>query len=797
MCCHGCEAVARTIVDAGYSDFYRRRPAKPFVRAEAVPAFLSVYDNPGVQAKYAEVDPGNRTDGPVKRIPLIIAGITCSACAWLIERRLKETPGIVDVNVNYSTHRAAVSWRPDLLKLSEILVRIQQIGYRAQPYDPAAHEELDRRESRSFLLRIGVAGALGMQVMMIATAMYFGDSGGIEPGYRGLFRWLSLFLTLPIVAYCAFPFFRGALRDLRNATLGMDVPVSLGLAVAFSGSAWATWTGAGSVYYESVAMFVFLLLCARFLEARARHRSVAAIEALSRSLPDLAERRDRKGNWQAVPASELTVGDLVRVRPGNGFPADGIVHEGVTSANESLLSGESIPVEKSTGTRVLAGSVNVEQPVVVRVTHPHSDSVISQIILMTERAQSCKPALARAADRAAAWFIAAVLVVAAAAGAYWLSIGNPNWLAVVVSILVVTCPCALSLATPAALTSAVNALTRQSVVPVSSGALETLARVNTIVLDKTGTLTEGRLSVTDVACLDGVSRDRVLELAAALNRSSRHPVARAICTRWNRSVPEVADPGHDAGGVSGTVDGTRYHIGNARYVAAHVGEVPEAVTAGTCAWLADGARVLARIDLEDRVRPDAPAMLDSLASAGIDVHLYSGDRSPAVGALAGSLGIDQWQGDMTPSGKLSSLRALQEKGRRVAAVGDGTNDAPFLSAADVSISMGGGADLARVSADIVLMTDSLLGIPETLGVARRARSVIRQNLSWAVGYNLLAVPAAALGAVPPWLAAIGMSLSSLLVVSNAMRLNIRRASAPSPVRVKPGCELPGSTIYQH
>jgi P-type Cu2+ transporter len=779
MCCHGCEAVASTIVEAGHDDFYERRSALPLARAEPVPDFVrrvSAYDNPDVEGKFVDSD-----DEGIKHVSLIIDGITCSACAWLIEHRLEQVPGVVEVRVNYNTHRAAVAWRPDRIRLSGILERIQAIGYRAQPFDPAAHEDRARRENKAFLLRIGITGALGMQIMMIATAMYFGDSSGMDDSHRELFRWLSLGLAIPIIAYCALPFFRGAFRDLRNGTLGMDVPVSLGLAIAFAGSVQATLTGVGAVYYESVAMFTFLLLCARFLEARARHRSIATIEAMGRSMPDLAERRGVNGDWEPVLATELAAGDTVRVHPGSTFPADGIVTDGTTAANESLLTGEATPIEKTTGSDVLAGSVNIDQPVVVEVTRGHDRSTVSQIIRLTEKAQAYKPRLAQLADRAAAWFIAGVLLLAVGSGLYWFTRGEPEWLAVVVSILVVTCPCALSLATPAALTAAVNALAGRSVVPVSGSALESLTRVDTMMLDKTGTLTEGRLSVAEITRHGRETRDEVLLIAASLNQASSHPVARATCREWDGLPLPVDEPRHDAGGVAGSFDGTRYYLGNAGYISAMTRNTPEAPGAKTCAWLATRNRILARIDLQDRVRPDAAAMLDTLRESGIHIHLCSGDHPEAVRRLATRLGIENRQGGMTPADKLAALRSLQQRGRVVAAIGDGTNDAPFLSAADVSIAMAGGADLARINADMVLVTDSLQAIPDALQIGRRARSIIAQNITWAIGYNLLALPAAAIGAVPPWLAAIGMSASSLIVVSNSLRLNLRRAEpVPTP-----------------
>jgi Cu2+-exporting ATPase len=770
MCCHGCEAVARTIVENGYSEFYHRRSAMPLAAADPVPDFLRdvpVYDNPDVQAKFVD-----ELDGGLMSVSLIIDGIACSACAWLIERRMKRTPGIVDVYVNYNTHRATVAWQPDRIRLSEILAAVRSIGYQAWPFDPASHQDTATREHRSFLVRLGITGALGMQVMMIATAMYFGESGGMEEAHRTLFRWLSLFLTIPIVFYCALPFFRGALRDIRNAMLGMDVPVSLGLGLAFIGSAWATWTGTGAVYYESVVMFVFLLLCARFLEARARHRSVSSVEALNDSVPDLAERRLPSGQWEPVLASVLLPWDLVRIQPGDAFPADGRIVEGTTTANESLLTGESMPVEKPAGSEVLAGSINVSQPVVVEVRRSYGRSTISQLIRLTEKAQAYRPKLARIADRVASRFIAGVVLLAIAVGAYWHAQGASDWLAIAISVLVVTCPCALSLATPAALTSAVNALARKSVVPISGSALESLAEIDTVVLDKTGTLTEGRLSVEDVVCLEDMNKEQVLRIAGSLNQASRHPVAAAIRASWTGAAAPVVDPHHDAGGVSGIVDGTCCYVGNAAYIEAQTGHRPTYGGSRTCAWLATQTRVLARFELADRVRSDARRALEALRTSGIDVRLCSGDHAGAVRALAERLEIEHWESDMTPSRKLAGLRSLQAQGHVVAAVGDGVNDAPLLSAADVSIAMGGGADLARVNADMVLMTDSLQAIPGALRLARRTRMVIRENIAWAIGYNLLALPAAAAGAVPPWLAAIGMSLSSLVVVSNALRLNL-------------------------
>jgi len=778
MCCHGCEAVARAIVDSGHADFYARRTAKPGAPAEPVPDFLhaGAYDHPRVQSGYVATG-----DDSLKRVSLIIQGITCSACAWLIERHLGGTPGIVEVNVNYNTRRAVIAWRPGQIDLGGIIEAVHAIGYRARPFDPAAREDLARREQRAFLLRIGITGALGMQVMMIATAMYFGDSGGMAAAHRELFRWLSLALTLPVIGYGALPFFRAALRDIRNGLPGMDVPVSLGLGIAFGGSVWATWTGTGAVYYESVAMFVFLLLCARFLETRARHRSIAAIEALNDGLPDLAERRGPEGDWQPVMASDLAAGDVVRVRPGNGFPADGRIIDGATAASEALLTGESTPVEKPGGAAVLAGSVNIDQPVIIEVSRPHGQSMLSQIIALTEQAQRYKPALARVADRVAGWFIAAVVLLAAVSGAYWLGQGAPDWLAIVISILVVTCPCALSLATPAALTTAINALAERSVVPASGAALESLAAVDSVILDKTGTLTEGVPGVERVEPLDGGAPADHLLIACSLDQGSHHPAAAAIRARCNDTPLHVAEPRHEAGGVSGVIGETRYYLGNAPYIRRHTRHAPVAAGTHSCTWLATASGLLARFELSDRIRRDAPAMLRALSQAGVTIHLCSGDHARAVGAVADRLGIQRWAGDMKPADKLAFLRRLQDRGHVVAAVGDGTNDAPFLSAADAALSMAGGTDLARINADLVLTADRLLAVPEALELARRARAIIRQNIAWAIGYNLLALPAAAAGAVPPWLAAIGMSVSSLIVVSNALRLNRRQprqASVP-------------------
>ena len=503
MCCRGCEAVAKAIVDGGLGEYYRYRTQPAPTGRERVPAFLqqaAVYDHPAVQKSFVRAE-----NEHVREAALILEGITCAACIWLNERHLSQLPGVQGVQINYATHRLRVRWDGRRLKLSDILQAVAEIGYLAHPYDPGRSQLLLEQERKRLLRRLGLAGVMTAQVMVLAEALYLGTDTGAESEFAGLFYWVSLLLTLPVLLYSAQPFFKGAWNDFKHLRAGMDVPVVLGILGAFGASLWTTLTHEGTVYYDSVTMFVFFLLGGRYFELRARARAAEAAESLVRAVPATATRLAGDAE-QVVAVAELAPGDTVLVRPGETVPADGEVLEGRSSVDESLLTGESLPVAKQPGARVVGGAINVESPLIVRLTQVGADTVLAAILRLLDRAQGEKPRLAQLADRAAAGFTAGVLVVAALTALYWWRHDPALWLPITVAVLVITCPCALSLATPTALSAATGALTRLGLLVTRGHALETLARATHFVFDKTGTLTEGRLRLLETRALGTFSR---------------------------------------------------------------------------------------------------------------------------------------------------------------------------------------------------------------------------------------------------------------------------------------------------
>jgi Cu2+-exporting ATPase len=786
MCCYGCLAVARAIIAAGHTDFYRYRTGNALTGRELVPDFIEqtrVYDHPEVQKSFVRVEQGS-----LREAALIMEGITCAACIWLNERHIAQLPGVVEVQINYATHRAQIRWDASRIRLSEILQAIHAIGYSAHPYDPLQQQAAYERERRTHLRRLGVAGVLGMQVMMFSVTLYVGAWSGMEADFRTFFRWIELGLTLPVLLYSAAPFLHGAWRDLRNASIGMDVPVAIGILVAFGGSLHATWTGRGEVYYDSVVMFVFFLLVSRYFEMMARKRGADMAECLNQALPAMATRLtglDDRERHEVIPVARLEPGDRVLVKPGEVIPADGRIETGSSTVNESLLTGESSPLPKTAGDELIGGSINIDSPLRLRVTRVGMETVLAQIMRLLERAQHEKPAITRLADRTAAWFVGGVLLLAGLVGLYWWQAAPGAWLPIVVSVLGVTCPCALSLATPTAISAATGAMLAGGLLSARGNRLETLARCTHVVFDKTGTLTRGEPAVIALYPLSGHDRSEVLGIAAALESQSEHPLGKAIGRAAAGKHPAVHHLTNHAGaGVSGDIDGTRYFIGSRDFIARHCAPAVDKdpffstlqASSGISILLADAEQLHARIVLHDETRPDARATVTSLREAGKEVILLSGDHLSSVRQVADEVGIESVGAGMRPQDKLERVQALQGEGAIVAMVGDGINDAPVLAAADVSIAMQGAAHISRASADMVLLSEQLGSLADGLRIARQTLRIVRQNLAWALAYNLVALPAAALGYVAPWMAAVGMSSSSLLVVLNALRLARRHPS---------------------
>ena len=781
-CCRGCQAVAQTIIDNGLASYYRHRSVLPQSQpasARDVLDRLRLYDLPEMQQGFVRnADAGEHG----KEAALLLDGITCAACVWLIEQRLAQLEGVHEAAVNYATRRVRVRWDESRIALSEILGAIADLGYGAQPYDSARADDALRRERRAMLWRLFVAGFGMMQVMMYALPVYIAG-GDMAADLEQLMRIASLVLTAPVVTWAAAPFYAGAWRELKARRVGMDVPVTLGIIAAFAASVLATVRGDGTVYFDSVAMFVFLLLGARYLEMSARTRAAQAQERLVRLTPAVAERLDRfpgPTQHEEVPVAMLRPGDHVAVRPGAAIPADGTVVEGASSVDESLLTGESRAVPKCAGDPLTGGAVNLNGPLTMRVERVGQDTVLAGIVRLMDRAQTEKPEIARLADRVARWFVSGLLVLATVVAVVWYAIDPARALWITIAVLVASCPCALSLATPAALTAATGTLYRRGVLVTRGHALETLAAATHFVFDKTGTLTEGRMALVGVIPLAGAEREHCLmTLAARLESQSEHPIGRAIvaaaphAANDNISVCDVRNvPGQ---GLEGRIAGQRLRIGTPGFVAELHGQaLPEellfvsdevAVVA-----LGDERGWLALFTLGDAPRRHARHLVHELRALGKTVCLLSGDRGARVARLARELGIETLRGDAVPQDKLEFVRTLQQRGAVVAMIGDGINDAPVLAQAQVSIALASGTRLAQTSADMVLMSEQLGVLLEAVCVARRTMRIIRQNLAWAVAYNAIALPLAVLGYVTPLVAAIGMSLSSLAVVLNALRL---------------------------
>ena len=775
FCCPGCQAISRSIAGLGLDDYYRLRAAAPARPADA-PRSLASFDDALVQARFVRT-----CDDGSAQAELLIEGLRCAACAWLVEQALARLPAVRSIQVQYATRRARLAWDPARVRLSELLAAIAAVGYEAWPYEEGRVAVIEARERRTLLRRLWVAGLGMMQVMMYAVPAYLADDGDISADAQSLMRWAGLLLTLPVMAYSAAPFFRGAWRDLRLVRLGMDVPVALGLAAAFAASAWTTVAGHGDVYFDSVTMFVFLLLGGRYLELLARSRASQSLQHLGRLVPQTATLLGpvEEQAPRVVAVARLAVGDRVLVRPGETVPADGVLESDSATVNEAWLSGESRPLARRRGEQVFGGAVNAGSALVMKVARVGADTAISAIQRLMERSLAERPRWVESAQRASAWFVAFILVAALAAGAAWLAIDPARALWVAVSVLIVTCPCALALATPVAMTVATGALARGNVVATRGRTLEALATATDVVFDKTGTLTHGTARVLETISLCHAGADACLAMAGAVAQWSAHPLDRAIA----RGAADLGGRGTAHGahgatsvpgmGIEAILDGRRVRMGSSGFVAALHGRATPIAwleVRDTLVWLGDERGWLAVLRLGDAVREEARAAVLELRALGLEVHLLSGDDQPVAEDVAARLGIDRATGRASPERKRRYVQMLQSRGARVAMVGDGINDAPVLAQADVSVAMGSGADLAQLRADAVLLSDSIADLARAVRVARRARAVIRQNLGWALAYNLVAIPLAYAGMVTPLAAGIGMSLSSLAVVANALRL---------------------------
>lgn len=750
LCCAGCAAAAQWIRDAGLGDYYRLRQ-RDAPRADIDIEDYRAWDRSDVQSGHVRV----RDDGC--EITVVVEGMRCAACAWLIDRALHRSPGVNEVGANAVTGRVRLVWDPARTALSPLLQRLASLGYRPHLAGGEAAERARRHERNLLIARLGVALLGTMQAMMFAEALYLDTAREMAPATRDFFRWITFLVSTPVVFYSGWPFLAGFWQELKARQPGMDSLIASSVLLAYFASLFETLRGGEHVWFDAAVMFVLFLLAARYLERMARQRASAQLDTLARAQPALAW-REVDGRREQVPVADLRVGNIVQVPPGEVVPADGELLDASAAIDESLLSGEARPVLKSPGAELYAGSFSRESTARLRVSRTGRDTRLSQLTRIVEQAQAQRPRLARWADRLANRFVSLLFGAAVLVYLYWWQQDPARAFEIALAVLVVSCPCALSLAVPTALASASGALARMGVLLLGHDALERLSRVDTVVFDKTGTLTAGKPQLSEVQGF-GIEAERAIELAAMLEHGSRHPLAAAFPrARLHAEVTRV----HPGRGIEGRVDGQRLCLGRADFAAARDDD--------GALWLGDGKAAWARFGISDPLRADAPAALQALRSLGMDLRLLSGDGEAAVNAIGVQLGIDQHAARQSPEDKLQAVRALQAQGHRVLMVGDGINDAPVLAAADVSIAMADGAPLAQRSADAVLTGSSLVRLPQSLQLARRTQRIIRQNLAWALAYNLIALPFAAMGLVTPGLAAIGMAGSSLLVTLNALRL---------------------------
>lgn len=767
MCCVGCQAVTNAIVQSGSESFYQYRSdtnTTPDFTLDNLPATvrqeLTLFDNPDVLGDIATV-----RDEQFETV-LIIDGITCAACGWLIEKQLQRFDGVEAVQLNLSQHKLYITWQQDITALSEIISRIYSLGFKAQPYTPDAAQQQLQAEQKKAIQRLVLAALGTMQAMMFAVPLYADDWAGIFIKFETYFRFAGLAITTPVILYSARPFFTAFIRDIKTRHLTMDVPVSIAIGGAYLASVYSTFTHGEEVYFDSVCMFTFFLLVGRFLETRARLRNGEAGNELHNLMPRACVKILENGDEALLPINQIAIGDCIRIVPGSTIAADGVIVNGNSSIDESIITGEFVPLHKQVNDSVIAGSLNVENPIDIRVTAMGKDTQISTIMSLLDRAAQDKPKIAQLADTLAQYFVAGVLIMSVIVFTAWYFIDSERAFWITLSVLVATCPCALSLATPTALTAATTALRRNGVLITRGHVLETLRKSRRIIFDKTGTLTLGQLTIEETIIVSEVHTNP-LQIAASLEHFSQHPIAHAF--QFEHLLPVSNIHNHAGEGLSGIIENTEYKIGTVSFIN---NDQISAQAPDPRHWvaLADHTQVLAWFLLSDEIRPNAKNTIDALKQLTLECELLSGDQSTHVSHVSNTIGIKKYHGGVSPQGKLDYL-AKQDPGDVSIMVGDGINDVPVLAQAPVSIAIGSASDLAKTHADVILVNNQLTRLPQLIKQAHKTARIIKQNLAWALLYNSSVLPLAAMGLLPPYLAAIGMSASSLVVVFNALRLN--------------------------
>lgn len=759
VCCIGCQAVAESIISSGMTDYYKFRTTAAGKVQELIPEQLLMfksYDDDDIQEDFIH------HSGELSEVLLSVEGISCAACAWLIEKQLLSLGHITRVDVNTSTHRAMILWDKSQLKLSTIIEALARIGYKAYPFQPDVEEAQKQQVAKSYVRRLGVAGIMTMQVMMFAFALYFDIFSDMEDDFEQYFRWISFVLASPVILYSALPFLTSAMRALKVKQLNMDLPVSLAIFGAYIASTWATVFNTGEVYFESICMFTFLLLLGKYLEFRARLKASEFTSNLQKLLP-LTARIVDNFKEQIIAAKKLKLKDIILVKPGEIIPADGVVIEGETTVDESMMTGEHQAVTKEINTQVYAGTTNHDGLVKISVNQLGTHTLINQIVSLQNKALTSRPKLAEITDNVAQWFVAVLLVVAGFTATYWYDIDPQHAFWITISVLVATCPCALSLAIPTALTCSVANLTKKGLLIKKAHVLETLTKIDSFAFDKTGTLTEGCFTIKKSHYLDNrYDKNTILALASGLEFHSQHPIAKAFNFDTS-SLEPLNDVTIETGfGIKGLYQGQDIAIGKNGWFNAL--ELPVQVV------LYINEKPIAAFELEDKIRDRAQQLISFLKDKNLNTHLLTGDPSQAGPDLAKILSLDEVQTGCSPAQKQNYVANIIKQNHVVAMVGDGVNDSPVFNTAHLSIAMESGADISKNTADVVLLNSDLSSIEHLIKISHKTRRIVKQNLALSLAYNGSILPLAAMGMVQPWMAVIGMSASSIIVITNSLRL---------------------------
>lgn len=810
FCCRGCQAVCKYIHDAGLSSYYDKRDRS---RPDGPPLLLA-------SDMVATIDPKFvRAEGDINEVSIIIEGIHCAACIWIIEKVLMETEGVEAARINFSTNRAHIQWDAAKIGIKEILSKITSLGYGAIPYDPSLSENPLALKSNDALLRLVVAGFCTLAAMFLAEGLYAGYFWGIDSSSRNFMQWLSLVITAPVVFYSGMPFMRGAYNGLRNGSMTMDLPIALGALITYFYSAWATVNKSGDVYFDSAAMFIFLILIGRYLETASKRKAGSATEKLL-TLGAKTATIVRDGVRTTVPVHAVSVGDLVEVKPGEKIPVDGLLVEGESRVDESMLTGESWPVKKVSGSQVFGATMNMDGIFIFETTKVGEDTVLSKIIRLVEDAQASKAAIQRIADRIAAYFVPAILGIASLTYLYW-SIHDPGHAIIyAVAVLIITCPCALALATPAAIIAGTGAGAREGILIKNGEVLEKTHKATHVIFDKTGTLTEGKMGVTyimgtvptpptplfdkegvteagELVVESGLSSNDILRIAALLEKGSEHPIGKAIVREatekklgLNLKVEGFrAYPGKGVEGkIQWPVAGGRSSlvlVGNRKFMLEKGLQIPDVLLnieeklcseGNTVVFISTGHRppatghcISGLIAISDKIRPESKDAVAALKKMGLRVSILTGDNQKTAAAVANAVGADGFIAEVLPADKESIVKELQGKGDVVIMVGDGINDAPALARADIGIAVGSGTDVAIESADIILLNSNPLLVARAIGISRKTFGIIKGNLGISFLYNIVFTPLAAFGLIVPVIAGIAMPLSSLAVIGNSIR----------------------------